>query len=328
VKNSKIFIHVGLPKTASTYLQNNVFPRLNNVAYIGRPYTQENYAFNTLQYADNSLYASSAIQKEFDKIENEMAKGNPLLISDELFSGFALYNFINRGMIAERLSEIVPHAEIILFLRGQVHLILSLYNQFVKMGWVDNHLNESFLYRPGKGFPLEEWIEGKRDWNFNNRFIYHRSAFTPEHFRYSNLHSLYNDLFEKVHVFLYEDFEKDQEACLLRLASTLSTEVPSDLPHDGETQDATENRRLPRKQLRKQLIRNRLSHILPEVNCKAGQLLVRLTSRIASDNEENNRAHVLSMLRERDIFNDNHTLNERFRLGMEEYPEEYFGENA
>jgi len=196
------------------------------------------------------------------------------------------------------------------------------------MGWVDNHLNESFLYRPGKGFPLEEWIEGKRDWNFNNRFIYHRSAFTPEHFRYSNLHSLYNDLFEKVHVFLYEDFEKDQEACLLRLASTLSTEVPSDLPHDGETQDATENRRLPRKQLRKQLIRNRLSHILPEVNCKAGQLLVRLTSRIASDNEENNRAHVLSMLRERDIFNDNHTLNERFRLGMEEYPEEYFGENA
>ena len=112
MKDSKIFIHVGLPKTASTYLQNNIFPRLNNVAYIGRPYTQENYAFNTLQYADNSLYASSTTRKEIDNIENELAKGNPILISDELFSGYAFYNFMNRGIIAERLSEIIPHAEI------------------------------------------------------------------------------------------------------------------------------------------------------------------------------------------------------------------------
>ena len=327
MKNSKILIHVGLPKTASTYLQDNVFPRLNNIAYIGRPYTQENYAFNTLQYADNSLYASSAIRKEIDNIENEMAKGDTILISDELLSGFAFYNFINRGIIAERLSQIIPHAEIILFLRGQMHLIMSLYNQFVKMGWVDDHLNESFLYRPGKGFPLKEWIEGKRDWNSNNRFIDHRSAFTPEHFRYSKLHALYNNSFKKVHVFLYEDFKKDQKACLLRLASILSTELPSDLPHDGGTQDTIANKRLPRKQLHAQLMRNRLSHILPKVNSKAGQLLVNLASRIASDNEENNRAHVLSMLREGDIFKDNYTLNETFNLGMEEYAEEYFGED-
>jgi len=327
VKDSKIFIHVGLPKTASTYLQDSVFPRLNNVAYIGRPYTQENYAFNTLQYADNSLYTSSAIRKEIDNIENEIAKGNPILISDELFSGFAFYNFINRGMIAERLSEIIPHAEIILFLRGQMDLIISLYNQFVKMAWVDTHLDESFLCRPGKGFPLKEWIEGKRDWNSNNRFINHRSVFTPECFRYSKLHSLYNNLFEKVHVFLYEDFKKDREACLLQLGSILSTEFPSDLALDGETQITTLNKRLPNKQLRAQLIRNKLSHIFPKTNSKAFHLLVKLASRIASDNEENNRAHVLSMLKERDIFNDNYTLNETFNLGMERYPEHYFGED-
>ncbi len=326
MKDSKIFIHVGLPKTASTYLQ-DVFPRLNNVAYIGRPYTQENYAFNTLQYADNSLYTSSTIRKEIDNIENEIAKGNPILISDELFSGFAFYNFINRGMIAERLSEIIPHAEIILFLRGQMDLIISLYNQFVKMAWVDTHLDESFLYRPGKGFPLKEWIEGKRDWNSNNRFINHRSAFTPECFRYSKLHSLYNNLFKKVHVFLYEDFKKDREACLLQLGSILSTEFPSDLALDGETQITTLNKRLPNKQLRAQLIRNKLSHIFPKTNSKAFHLLVKLASRIASDNEENNRAHVLSMLKERDIFNDNYTLNETFNLGMERYPEHYFGED-
>ena len=328
MKDSRIFIHVGLPKTASTYLQNSVFPRLNNIAYIGRPYTQENYAFNTLQYADNSLYTSSTIRKEIDDIEKEIAKGNPILISDELFSGFALYNFINRGMIAERLSEVVPHAEIILFLRGQTDLIVSLYNQFVKMAWVDTRLDESFLYGPGKGFSLKEWIAGKRDWNSSNRFINHRSAFTPECFRYSKLHSLYNNLFEKVHVFLYEDFRRDKEACVLRLGSILSTEFPSDLALNEETQITVLNRRLPNKQLRAQLIRNKLSHISPKTHSRAGQFLVKLASKIASDNEENNRAHVLSMLRERDIFNDNYTLNETIDLGMERYPEEYFGEDA
>ena len=328
MKDGRIFIHVGLPKTASTYLQNNVFPRLNNIAYVGRPYTQENYAFNTLQYADNSLYSSSTMRKEIDDIEKEIAKGHPILISDELFSGFALYNFMNRGMIAERLSEIVPHAEIILFLRGQMDLIVSLYNQFVKMAWVDTHLDESFLYRPGKGFSLKEWIAGKRDWDSNNRFIYHRSAFTPECFRYSKLHSLYNDLFEKVHVFLYEDFRKDKETCLLRLGSILSTEFPSDLALDEETRISVLNRRLPNRQLRAELVRNKLSHIFPKTNSKAVQFLVKVASRIASDNEENNKAHVLSTLKERDIFNDNYTLNETLDLGMEKYPEQYFGEGT
>jgi len=55
---------------------------------------------------------------------------------------------------------------------------------------------------------------------------------------------------------------------------------------------------------------------------------VKAASRIAPDNEENNRAHVLSMLKERDIFTDNYTLNETLHLGMEKYPEQYFAENV
>jgi hypothetical protein len=328
VKKSRIIVHVGLPKTASTYLQDSVFPRLNNLAYIGRPYTQENYAFNTLQYADSSIYASSTVRREIEGIENQMAKGDPILISDERLSGLATHNFMNRGMIAERLSEIAPHAEIILFLRGQMHLIMSLYNQSVKMGWMDRHLDPSFLHRPGKGFSLREWGEGRRDWDSSRRFINHRSAFTPEHFRYSRLHSLYSRLFERVHVFLYEDFQKDQRACLSRVASILSTAIPSDLSHDSKTKHTMTNRGLPKRELRAKLIRNRLAHVLPDADSRAGQLLVKLISRAASDNEENHRAYVLSLLKEHGIFNDNRTLNETLNLGMERYPEQYFGVDA
>ena len=325
MKNRNIIIHVGLPKTASTYLQSIVFPRLNNVAYIGRPYTQENYAFNSLQYADKSLYAVSAIREEIDFIENKIAQGNPILISDELFSGYALYNFINRGIIAERLSKIIPEAEIILFLRGQVDLIMSLYNQFVKVGWFEHHLDESFLYRPGKGFSLEKWIEGDRGWNIKNNFINYRSSFSPEHFRYSKIYSLYSNLFRKVHIFLYEDFKKDQKACLLRIASILSTELPSDLKYDGKIKT---NKGLGNNQLHEKLVLNRLNKLNGLGSSRVGKMFATFISSIISDNEDSNKAHVISLLKERDIFSDNRALNEKVNLGMEKYPKPYFGDSV
>ena len=325
---SKIIIHVGLQKTATKYLQEVFFPRLNNVTYIGRPYTQENYAFNSLQYADSSLYSVSAIGEEINRIENEMAKGSPVLISDELLSGFIFYNFINRGMIAERLSKAIPDAEIVLFLRGQIDLIMSLYNQYVKLGWFDNHLDKSFLHRPGKGFPLEKWAEGARGWNANNRFINHRSVFSPEHFRYSNIYALYSDLFRKVHVFLYEDFRKDQKPSLLRLASILSTELPSEFEFDEKLQKTIVNEGLDNKQLRVQRMQNKLSHIFPAVSSRWAQMFVRGISRFAPDSNDSNKAYVISLLKERDIFTDNYTLNKKLNLGMEKYRKQYFGDTV
>jgi hypothetical protein len=333
VKKRKIIIHVGLQKTASKYLQDVFFPRLNNVAYIGRPYTQENYAFNSLQYADNSIYNVSVIREEFDRIENKIAKDNTILISDELFSGFPFYNYINRGVIAERLSKVIPDAEIVLFLRGQINLIMSLYNQYVKIGWVDNHLDESFLHRPGSGFPLEKWIEGKRSWDMKNRFINNRSIISPEHFRYSKLYSLYSNLFRKVHVFLYEDFQIDQKTCLQRLSSLLSSELPTKFALDEALHKKIVNKKLDKKQLRVQLELNRLSHILPYVNSRYVKTIVRSivrsisklsSEKLASDNQYNNIEHVISLLKERDIFNDNYLLNKKLNLGMEKHPRQYF----
>ncbi len=229
-------------------------------------------------------------------------------------------------MIAERLSKAIPDAEIVLFLRGQTDLIMSLFNQYVKIGWFDSRLDKSFLHRPGKGFPLEKWAEGARGWNFKNRFINHRSVFSPEHFRYSKIYSLYSDLFRKVHVFLYEDFKKDQKSSLLRLATILSTELPSDFEFDEKIQKTIVNKRLNNKQLRTQLIQNKLSHILPTVNSRWTQIFARGISRFASDSNDSNKAYVISLLKERDIFRDNYALNKKLNLGMEKYPNQYFGD--
>jgi len=318
MNNGKIIIHVGLQKTASQFLQNVVFPRLENVMYIGRPFTQENYAFNSLQCADNSLYDPSVVGREIDRIKKERSEGGTILISDELFSGYPFYNYINRGVIAERIRNVVPEAEIVLILRGQIELIMALYNQYVKIGWLDNHLDESILYKPGAGFSLEQWLMGKRDWDARNRFINHRSMFNAEHFRYSQLYLLYNDLFRSVHIFLYEDFRDNPKAFLERLASILSSQLPSDLEVPKEAlQKMIVNKSLTKNQLHTKLIQNRLSRISPRANSKSGRVLAKILSRIIPDNEENNKGHVISILKEGGIFGDNYTLNERLGLGMQ-----------
>ncbi|MEY2978397.1 MAG: hypothetical protein ACO31I_18375 [Prochlorotrichaceae cyanobacterium] len=321
MSDSKVVIHVGLQKTASTYLQSEFFPRLSDIVYIGRPYTQENYAFNTLQYADRSLYEPTALSQEIERIK-EIAQDKPILISDELFSGYAFYNFINRGLIAERLSEVVPNAEIVLFLRGQVDLIISLYNQYVKTGWIHKKLDQSFLQRPGKGFSLEQWLKGRRKWNIYNRFIFHHSVCTPEHFRYTKLYSLYAQLFRKVHVFLYEDFDKNPEVCLSRIASILSVNTSNDVSHNLEK---TVNKRLDSHQLRQHRLLNKLEPL--GIHQKGiMQFLTKFISTYMGDHSSSNLTHVISLIQESELFEDNRILNTNFNFGMEQYPKSYFGE--
>jgi hypothetical protein len=322
---SRILFHVGLQKTASTFFQDVVFPQLPDVAYVGRPYTQENHAFNTLQYADDALYDASAFREEIERIEREAAGGRPILVSDELLSGYALYNFINRGMVARRLREACPEAEVVLFLRNQVDLVVSTHNQFVKIGWFDDHLDESFLWEPGPGFPLQRWVAGERGWNPGNRYVNPRSMFNPDHFLYSRIYDLYAGLFERVHVFLYEDLRTDQAAFVSRLLSALSLPSPASTERGGSDRAGRQvNRSLSGLRLRSRILQNRLSHLLPAADSKAGRGVSMVLSRLVAERQEENRARVVALMRRRGVFEDNERLNERLRLGMEKYAGRYF----
>lgn len=322
MKDRRIFLHVGLQKTASTYLQEIVFPRLDGIAFIGRPYTQENRAFNSLQYADTALYDESIVREEFSEIERELDTNQPLLISDELFSGYSFYNLINRGFVAERLSHIVPGAEVILFLRNQVDLIMSLYNQYVKMGWVSGQLDETFLHKPGHGFTHHEWIAGKREWNLQNRFISHQSVFSTEHFRFSKLYNLYSRLFANVHVFLYEDFKNNPDDSLRRLASIMDVELPKWLLPQKKDRRGVVNQGLGIAQLNRKLLQNKMT---PVFGSKISGALAGIVSVFSSDHRNENKNFVRSTVIQAGLFGDNRELDANLHLGMSRYAQKYFG---
>lgn len=324
MKREKIYLHVGLQKTASTYLQDKVFPTMPGLLYVGRPYTQENDAFNAMQYADDALYSSDALSRELQLFRQD-AGNKPVFISDELFSGYAFYGMINRGMIAKRLAEHIPESEVILFLRGQTDLIESLYNQYVKTGHASCDMGPSFLYRPGNGFSYQAWKDGERGWRYKNRAFKHWYPFSTAHFLYSKLLTMYESLFSKVHVFLYEDLKHNPEETLQRLEYILSTKIAYDpsgereqinarLDHQAFKLRITENRLAPlfhsnpRRKLRKQLART-----------------VSLFTRAQTAAER--RKYVTELLQAEGIFEDNRILDDTKNLGMKKHAAQYLQMN-
>ncbi|MEL4895848.1 hypothetical protein [Crocosphaera sp. Alani8] len=208
---TQVYIHIGLHKTATTFLQTLVFPRLKGTIYLSRPYTQLNHAFNKLQYADDARYNEMEIRQELEKFQN----AERLFISDEMLSGIPNFNYINRSVIAKRISELFPDANIILFLRGQIDLINSLYNTWVK-NQKGTRTIQDFVYFPTRDYSYRDFQKNelKAGSSFQRRiktFYFHYDHFSLNlsNFFYYELVSFYKQLFKNVHVFLFEDFRQN-----------------------------------------------------------------------------------------------------------------------
>ena len=140
----KIYLHLGLHKTASTWLQKTVFNSLPDTLLITRPYTIFGKEFSELQFANDIFYDSQRLVDEITRIGENSGKSR-IIISDEAFSGLPKYNYLNRSTIANRLSKAFPNAEILLFLRGQAELLESLYKQSIDSGWNISPMDQSFF---------------------------------------------------------------------------------------------------------------------------------------------------------------------------------------
>jgi len=103
-KEREIFIHVGLPKTGTSWLQQNLFPKLN-VHLVRR-------------------------RKDFINIPNN----GKILISTESLSGSYSRSVDFRNFLAYGMKTVYPDAKIIVGLREKNSWLKSMYNQGVKRG--------------------------------------------------------------------------------------------------------------------------------------------------------------------------------------------------
>ena len=127
-----LLIHIGLYKTATTYLQWSVFrdPELGYTRVGDRGEMFEHIIFN--QSIDWDAERSRAAFGE--RIAAAEAAGKVPVISDEHFMGPIGCSFYRYEYILERLRRMFPDSKVLMTVRDQEAILVSMYAEYVRAG--------------------------------------------------------------------------------------------------------------------------------------------------------------------------------------------------
>lgn len=166
-------IHVGFPRTGTTWVQSNLLPNIDEFACIGKPYLVSfafrellNYFVSVDDFDFSPQFFQSAFQQEIEKHGNFFAPDKRRIISFELLSG-ELYSGWDAKRLIDRIWNTFGAPQIIVTIREQRDIIESLYRYYISGGG-SLHLRD-FLYK--RNSPAVD-VFGK-EWLFN-KFQYHK----------------------------------------------------------------------------------------------------------------------------------------------------------
>ena len=142
----KLFIHVGLPKTATTFLQSSYFPQLLNVQFYGkggRSYFSDLDSYDAR--SSNILISQEEMTAQTWEKKNQIKRGTTELVHWADTFGQAIIN----------LKRIFPSAHLLIMFRRQGDFVVSLWRSHLMMGGQESFLD---FYGPGKLFREEDLL--------------------------------------------------------------------------------------------------------------------------------------------------------------------------
>lgn len=190
---SSLLIHVGYHKTATTWLQGNVF-----VAEHGFPQVlSHNEIFDLIIMPHGLSFAPQEVIARLSERRHQGSVGSTDVISLEALVGHPFYGGRESDGFAQRLKEIAPDALILITIREQVRMIASVYMQYLRRGGT---------------LSAERFFDGETVGGY--------FGFDAVHFEYDRLVALYQRLFgvENVAVLTMECIAKDQAEAVRRIA--------------------------------------------------------------------------------------------------------------
>jgi len=150
----RVVLHVGLHKTGTTFLQQNVFPLIDPLAVDYNP-TGIREAIKSV-YRSN--YRSAVVERESLAIRKIVQNANrPILISYELMSGSPWINYADLDDMVDVLKKSFDTATVVIVLRNQIDWLTSLYQEGLKDGV---SASPAKFFSSGKRSPKTHWHEG------------------------------------------------------------------------------------------------------------------------------------------------------------------------
>jgi len=198
ISSSPLFIHIGYPKTASTFFQSEVFPLLTSVNYLN-PFImnslskivwQEELSFNQLEI--------------YNSINQHLNPNIPNLISFELLCGDPNIKSINNTLIANRLKKLFPQAIIIIVIRNQLSLIESLYAQKIQSGSTKT-FEEFINYKKGYLINSYNGVDGSvnlETLHYEKLINYYQNLFGADNIKLLIFEKIHNNLTDFIQDFL------------------------------------------------------------------------------------------------------------------------------
>lgn len=191
-----LLLHIGLQKTASTWLQHKVFESTAvGFATVGGEAVVKRH----LIAPDDIEFDATTCRSAFmERIEAVGAERLVPVLSAERLSGDMLYGAYDGTRLADRLAETFPGAKVLIVIREQRSMLYSTYQQYVKAG---GQLDlGDYLTRASKSHP----------WPCDVR-----------RYEYDRLVAWYHGLFgrESVLTLPYELFRTDPPAFVHRIAA-------------------------------------------------------------------------------------------------------------
>ena len=203
----RIYLHIGLHKTATTFFQQAVFPALSNEFDIiaGRDTIK---LVREITTTDNQEFNSDKIHK---LIADLTTGERPILITSENLSGNPGIKYMNRSLVLNRLADLFPKAQLILGLREHWGLIGSMYKLYIQNGGTKTF--DNYVFQNDRIYPDETYFG-----------IYNRISLAM--FNYCSLLDQLVGLFGKanIHIFNFEQFklnpQKEADSMFLFLGAT------------------------------------------------------------------------------------------------------------
>jgi len=229
------FVHIGMPKAASTWLQECLFPRLPAIVLgagdLSSAVNQRFFAHvRALTELPEHQIDCDRFVRDIDALFGDCLRTGSdeptdriFGLSHEVLSGQWLTGR-NAAFIARTLHALWPDVRVLLFIRNQPDMLTSSYAQYIRHGgWASF---KRFLMDPavvgGVCRPVPSDGTDQSDGHWTTPVV--------EYFTYSRLIGLYRDLFgDQLLVECVERLVSDRSAVIERVCRFLGLPVPNDI---------------------------------------------------------------------------------------------------